>query len=87
MGPAFLYITQTILELGAPYTVYMSLCVSAIVLINPMTTIFFVRPYRRAFVAWFSFAKRNDGGGNEVVPYTVSSSQEKPPATVVTIQR
>ncbi|KAH7702104.1 Protein STR-14 [Aphelenchoides avenae] len=50
MGPTFGYIAQVVLDFDAPCTSYVSSVMSMITLVNPLTTMFFVRSYRNAIV-------------------------------------
>lgn len=52
MGPAFVYIAQTMRGASGSYSVFLSVAVSLISFINPLTTIYFVRPYREAVKGW-----------------------------------
>ncbi|KAH7707288.1 hypothetical protein AAVH_25477 [Aphelenchoides avenae] len=54
MGPTLILLTCMIVDFSAgPITVYMSVGMSLIVLVNPTTTIYFVRQYRKATIAKF----------------------------------
>ena len=46
MGPSFFYITQVLLDFSNPCTAYLSLFMSLITLVNPLSTVYFVRSYR-----------------------------------------
>ncbi|KAH7724014.1 hypothetical protein AAVH_08452 [Aphelenchoides avenae] len=50
MGPTFAYIAQCLLDFDAPCTSYVSSIMSMITLVNPITTMFFVRSYRNVIL-------------------------------------
>jgi hypothetical protein len=50
MGPTFAYIAQCLLDFDAPCTSYVSSIMSLITLVNPITTMFFVRCYRNVIL-------------------------------------
>lgn len=59
MGPSFFYITQIMLDIRNPCTAFLSLFMSLITLVNPVTTIYFVRPYREAVLRIVCRKKRS----------------------------
>ncbi|KAH7725756.1 CRE-STR-90 protein [Aphelenchoides avenae] len=69
MGPSFFYITQIMLDIRNPCTAFLSLFMSLITLVNPVTTIFFVRPYRNAVMNVLCLGKRR-----QVVPSNAVST-------------
>ncbi|KAH7716496.1 hypothetical protein AAVH_16074 [Aphelenchoides avenae] len=60
IGPTFEYILQCLVDFDAPCTSYVSSVMSLITLVNPLTTMFFVRSYRNAVLRILRIKRSSD---------------------------
>ncbi|KAH7694660.1 hypothetical protein AAVH_38289 [Aphelenchoides avenae] len=77
MGPTLILVGCMVVDFSpGAITVYLSLGMSMITLVNPITTIYFVRPYRDAVISMFDGKILRSG---RTRTYPLSSSDPQPP--------